>query len=211
MDKPRITADDLAKKLVNSRKLMTKVDNGHYHKGAINKDILLNDPENILKENMPMTGNQPVMKDPTRPMGPMNESTINNSKLPDNIKQAMINNPIEQISLNDTLDIDLVAKAKKLMENDGVGTKKSAQSAQPAQPARLIDLPQTQNLNTSDLERSLSPIIENIVRKTINEVLDKKLEQILMAQNATTLNENLAIKVGDTIFTGKITKSKSTK
>jgi hypothetical protein len=45
------------------------------------------------------------------------------------------------------------------------------------------------------------PIIENVVRK----VMDEKLNQILAAQQTQSVNENLVLKVGDSIFKGKIT------
>jgi molybdopterin-binding protein len=51
----------------------------------------------------------------------------------------------------------------------------------------------------------LKPIIENIVRKTVTEILDTKLNQILTAQQTLSINENLVLKVGDSVFKGKIT------
>ena len=58
---------------------------------------------------------------------------------------------------------------------------------------------------SNDLIQQLTPIIENIVRKTIDDVMDRKLTQILTAQQTMSLNENLVLKVGDSIFKGKIT------
>ena len=48
---------------------------------------------------------------------------------------------------------------------------------------------------------TLATIVENTVRK----VLDEKLNQILTAQQTQTINENLVLKVGDSVFKGKIT------
>ena len=48
---------------------------------------------------------------------------------------------------------------------------------------------------------SISILIENAVRK----VMDEKLNQILTAQQTQSINENLVLKVGDSIFKGKIT------
>ena len=48
---------------------------------------------------------------------------------------------------------------------------------------------------------AITMLIENTVRK----VLDEKLNQILTAQQTATINENLVLKVGDSIFKGKIT------
>lgn len=78
------------------------------------------------------------------------------------------------------------------MENEGVSTKKSS-----PQKGSSVD--------SSDLVKQLTPIIENIVRKTVVEILDNKLNQILTAQQTMSINENLVLKVGDSIFKGKIT------
>ena len=53
----------------------------------------------------------------------------------------------------------------------------------------------------------MSPIIENTIRK----VFDEKLTQLLTAKDTTSLNENLVLKVGDSIFKGKITGVKKSK
>jgi hypothetical protein len=53
----------------------------------------------------------------------------------------------------------------------------------------------------------LESIIENCIRK----ILDEKLTQILNAQEAIAINENLVIKVGESLFSGKITKVKTSK
>lgn len=184
----RISMDELSKKLVASKKIMTKVDNGDFLKGNIDPAMTQSNDDDI-----------PLMENPQIKQPIINESKINQSKLPEAIKRAMIENPIPQISLNDTLDLNFVEKTKRLMEQDGVmlpsqkpGLRKTTnQSVTPQQ-------------NLSDLESKLTPIIENIIRK----VLDEKLTQILTAQQTMTINENLVLKVGNSIFQGKITKVK---
>lgn len=77
------------------------------------------------------------------------------------------------------------------MESQGIPTKTSkTQSTQTSNP---------------DLIKQLTPIIENVVRKTVTEILDSKLNQILTAQQTLSINESLVLKVGDSIFKGKIT------
>ena len=48
---------------------------------------------------------------------------------------------------------------------------------------------------------ALATLVENTVRK----VLDEKLNQILTAQQTQSINESLVLKVGDSVFKGKIT------
>jgi len=194
MENQRISEDELAQKLANSRKIMRKVDTGEYEKGNINEKILRSDPEELLKE----TTSVRQSKIAGLPVGVPSIDKIRRSKLPDAIKTAMIENPIAspEISLSDNLSMSLINKAKKLMTEDNGSNQSSIQPIQTREQFRTESMPS--NLET---------IIENVIRR----VLDEKLTQILNAQAGTTLNENLAIKVGDSIFTGKITKVKNTK
>lgn len=178
-----ISENDLMRKLVNAKKVMNKVDGGDYQKGNIDQATLFSDPSQLMESDLPK---QPS----TRPVGGVvNIDKIQNSKLPDAIKQAMIDHPIEQmssISLNETLDMDFVKGAKKLMEKEGLTNKK---------PETKSFAPQSFDMNT------IAVLIENTVRK----VMDEKLNQILTAQQTSSINENLVLKVGDSIFKGKIT------
>jgi hypothetical protein len=178
-----LSQNDLMQRLVQAKKILNKVENGDYEKGNVNEDILRSNPEDLMS-----TENSAPIRQPQQP----NFQKIQESKLPEAIKRAMIENPIPQISLSDSLDLNFVEKTKKLMENEGVSTKKSS-----PQKGSSVD--------SSDLVKQLTPIIENIVRKTVVEILDNKLNQILTAQQTMSINENLVLKVGDSVFKGKIT------
>jgi len=180
-----ISQNDLMKKLVQAKKVMNKVDGGDYERGHVNESLLLSSPEDAMN-------NSEYQSNPTRPMGSPSIDRIQNSKLPDAIKKAMIESPIQQmnqISLNDTLDMDFIKGAKRLMEQEGVATRPSAQPKQTIVNNSSIDM------------KAIAVIIENTVRK----VMDEKLTQILSAQQTQSINENLVLKVGDSIFRGKIT------
>lgn len=203
-----ISENDLMHRLVTAKKIMNKVDTGDYERGNVDQNILLKDPEELMAENaIPQsTLERPAAK----PLAVANESAIRNSKLPSAIKQAMIDNPIPVpgISLNETLDLDLFKGAKRLMEQEGLIN--NAPKQQTAQFTRQTPQP-VSSVNTNDLITTLTPIIENIIRKTLDEIVDKKLTQLLAVQQTTTINENLAIKVGDSVFTGKITHVKNSR
>jgi hypothetical protein len=179
-----ISQNDLMHKLVQAKKVMNKVDGGNYQRGQVDESILRSAPEDVMN-NTQMPSNPSTQ----RQMGTPNVTQIQNSKLPEAIKRAMIENPIPQISLNDTLDMDFVKGAKRLMEQEGVSTKPS-QSKQTS----------TNNGNGIDMN-AIAVLIENTVRK----VMDEKLNQILTASQTSSINENLVLKVGDSIFKGKIT------
>jgi hypothetical protein len=173
-----ISENDLMHKLVQAKKVMNKVDGGNFERGHINEDILRSAPEEI---------NPQAAAPATRPMAVPSVDKIQQSKLPDAIKKAMIDNPIPQISLNETLDMDFVKGAKKLMEKEGLSKPTPQQKQSP-------------NVSNVDMN-AIAVLIENTVRK----VMDEKLNQILTAQQTTSINENLVLKVGDSVFKGKIT------
>lgn len=178
-----ISANDLMSKLVQAKKIMNKVDGGDYKRGQIDESLLLSDSaEYVTNESV---------KAPTKQAAAPSVDRINNSKLPDAIKKAMIEHPIEQmpsISLNETLDMDFVKGARRLMEQEGVSSKKS-------QPQ------QRQSVGGNIDMTALAALVENTVRK----VMDEKLNQLLTAQQTQTISENLVLKVGDSVFKGKIT------
>lgn len=179
-----ISSNDLMMKLVQAKKVMNKVEGGNFERGHVNESMLLSDPEDFMS-------NQEPRQVSTKPIASPNSDRIQNSKLPDAIKKAMMENPIQQISLNDTLDMDFIKGAKRLMEQEGVGTKKQTQQSQPQR--------QTSGGNID--MNAIAVLIENTVRK----VMDEKLNQILTASTTSSINENLVLKVGDSIFKGKIT------
>lgn len=177
-----MSENDLMRKLVNAKKVMNKVDTGQYNKGNIDESLLIGNNDTFGESETPK-------RIPTQPSGTPSIEKIRESKLPDAIKQAMIDNPIPQISLNESLDMDFIKGAKRLMEQEGVSTKKTTQ-------------PRQQSVQNIDIDMNgITTLIENTVRK----VLDEKLNQILTAQQTQTINENLVLKVGDSIFKGKIT------
>ena len=180
-----ISSNDLMMKLVQAKKVMNKVDGGNYERGHVNENVLRSNPEDFMGEmqQMPVANTRPVNN------GELNVSKIQSSKLPEAIKKAMIENPIPQISLSDTLDMDFVKGAKRLMEQEGVSTKSTPLQPQRQSSGGNIDM------------NAIAVLIENTVRK----VMDEKLNQILTASQTSSINENLVLKVGDSVFKGKIT------
>ena len=190
-----ISAEELMRNLANARKVMNKVETGSYQKGNINKEVLYSDPLDLINEGASAPPPQNLRSVASENV---DVDKINKSKLPDAIKKIMIEKPIQQISLNSTLNMDIVKGAKRLMEQEGILPEESVAINRRAEQSST-------NYNTNDLAQTLTPIIESVIRR----VLDEKLTQILNAQHSTALNENLVIKVGDKIFGGKITGVKN--
>ena len=119
----------------------------------------------------------------------MTEDRIRNSKLPDAIKQLMMEHPIQQPqSYAPTLSNEVIEKAARLM-----GTK------QPVTESKSIPQQQNTSFNLSAAD------IKKIVRETVEEVLS---ENGLMVESTQKSNEVMTIKVGKHIFEGKISKIK---
>lgn len=194
-----ISANDLMQKLARAKKVMDKVDNtSSAPRGAVNENY-----ENFDDDNEPdFNYQQPItqFQQPKQVALDKNLSSekIQNSKLPDAIKKAMLENPIPvpSISLSDNIDMNIIKGAKRLIEQELPTKTKQQQKNQP----------QSNSVSNIDMN-SLSIMIENTVRK----VLDEKLSQILSAHETKSINENLVLKVGDSIFKGKITGVNSSK
>lgn len=205
-----ISANSLIEKLAQAKKIMNKVDSGDFEKGNIDESMitseegLINNPENLMMENN-IIEERPSETLLTPVGGTVNPERINQSKLPEEIKRAMLEKPIPvpDISLSDTVDMNIFAGAKRLIEQENKGkTPIPRATSQKTQPSS-----QQFAGNNIDLIQSLTPIIENTIRK----VLDEKLTQLLTVQKTQNITENLILRVGDSIFEGKITKVKKAK
>ena len=121
----------------------------------------------------------------------MTEERIRNSKLPDAIKQAMIDNPIPEIPFNGGVGLseDFVAGVKKQMDKQNIPTSESIPTP--------TTTPKTKKITSSSLK--------SIIKESVKELLD---ETIGFKQGS---DENFQFRVGDRIFYGKITSSKSVK
>ena len=185
-----ISANDLMTKLAKASKVMQKVEGGNFTRGNVNESMFSDgyDDGGYAQQSTP----QPQLQQNQYSTPDFDVSRIQNSKLPDAIKKAMMENPISQISLGDTLDMDFVKGAKRLIEQENRTNNPTKTKQQPKQ---------VQSTGGNIDMNAIAILIENTVRK----VMDEKLNQILTAQTTSTINENLVLKVGDSIFKGKIT------
>ena len=158
-----INENDLMRKLVNAKKVMNAVDGGAFTTGNVNTSVLLESPDVVMQNTSPSTPKN--VKSSV-----VNEDKIRGSKLPDSIKEAMIKNPIptmEQISLSDSLDMNFIEGAKKLMEREGLSKK-------PQQTSQYIpNNPQVQQ--ATSLNEDIKSLIRETIKDTLEEIVDKKL------------------------------------
>lgn len=122
---------------------------------------------------------------------PMTKDSIMNSKLPDEIKKLMIENPIVAtnplVNSGSVLSDELVEKATKLM-----GTSKP--DLEPAKKISNISQPKVDN---SDLKKMIKEVVEEVLK-----------ENGLIVESTSKTSEMVSIRVGQHVFEGKISKIK---
>jgi hypothetical protein len=115
------------------------------------------------------------------------------SKLPDEIKQLMIEHPIQQPSVGGpSLSNDLVDKAARLMNVDASGKQTG-----PIPQRRTESFSNNLGLSHTDLKA--------ILKETVKEVLS---ENGLLIESVNKSNDLFTFKVGSHVFEGKVTKIK---
>jgi hypothetical protein len=191
--------NDLMAKLAMSKKIMDR----HHEipRGNASGTANYNAPMVENYEAVPATYNIPQeyaaetslseVKQPELPT----QDRILNSKLPDEIKQLMIENPIQQATLPGVTNIlsnEIIEGAQKLM---GTQSKKQSQG-------------QPQSQNVFDMN-ALKTMIRDTVRDTVRDVVREELSKSgMIVENEQKTNEQLTLKVGKHLFEGKVTKIK---
>jgi len=142
-------------------------------------------PQDMINEHQPSQ-----LKTP-------NQDQVLNSKLPDEIKRLMIENPIHQpqtMQSSNFLSDEIIEGATKLM-----GTKK-----------KTLQESQGQNVLENVLENSdLKQMIKDVVRDTVRDVIREEFKSAgLISESESKTNEKLQFKVGKHIFEGVVTKIK---
>lgn len=129
----------------------------------------------------------------TKQLQTPNKNQVLNSKLPDEIKKLMIENPIHQPTItqsSDFLSDDIIEGATKLM-----GTQKKKVQESQRQPV----------LEDGDLKQ----MIKDVVRDTVRDVIREELKSAgFISESESKTNERLQFKVGKHIFEGVVTKIK---
>jgi hypothetical protein len=136
------------------------------------------------------------------PKAGINEERIKNSRLPDVIKQAMIDNPIPDIPFNGGgvgLSEDFLSGVKDQMDKQGLPNSVSQQ------PIVENSIPVTKSQPKSSTKKLSSKNLKSIIKESVKELLD---ETIGFTKNS---DENFQFRVGDRVFYGKITSSKTIK
>jgi hypothetical protein len=213
--------DRLMEKLALSKAIMDKAD-GIKSSNSMNGGL---PPTSLQQLNMPETFNTPNVKynipseflqeseqtqqpylsniprENTKPVGVPTVDAIKNSKLPDEIKRLMIENPIaqpQQQQQSTTISNELIEKASRLMKQGNQNY--IPESAKPKQQTQQSQSP------ASGINYKL---IKQMINEAVNEAVTEALhENGLITESSEKSNEIFAFKVGKHVFEGKVTKIK---
>ena len=194
---------DLMQKLAISKKIMDA--HSGINRGTVASNPVLenfdtpNASYNIPQEYMGEVAQERPNFDPTQPL---EESRIKNSKLPDEIKRLMIEQPIVQpSSMNggSVISNDIIEGAQRLM---GMGSKQQ-------QPQVVNETVKTQKTTQNFDMNEIKTMIRDVVRDTVKDVVREELKEAgMLVESTSNSNDTLQFKVGNHLFVGKVTKIK---
>jgi hypothetical protein len=198
---------DLMQKLAISKKIMDA--HSGINRGSVSPNPVLenfdtpNASYNIPQEYMGEVSQERPNFDPTQPL---EESRIKNSKLPDEIKRLMIEQPIVQpSSMNGGAAIsdDIIEGAQRLMNMNKITSAQQPQSVKIPTTNQQQSSPSNFNIN------EMKSMIRDVVRDTVRDVVREELKEAgMLVESTSNSNDTLQFKVGNHLFVGKVTKIK---
>lgn len=200
---------DLMQKLAVSKKIMDKHNGTPRNQGggslpmSENVNATYNVPQDMLQQQVPQ---QQVPQQPQsiNNGAPVTENAIKNSKLPDEIKRLMLENPIVQPQSNGpALTDDIIQGATRLMNNNTVPQTGPLQNESNTVTTNSSTIP-----NNNDLKQ----MIRDVVRDTVRDVVREELKSSgIVTEGNQKVNETLSLRVGKHVFEGKVLKVKKVK
>ena len=207
---------DLMQKLAVSKKIMDKHNGTPRNQGGgslpmtENINATYNVPQDMLQQQVPQQQvpqqqvPQQQVPQSTNNGGPVTENAIKNSKLPDDIKKLMLENPIVQPQSNGpALTDDIIQGATRLMNNNT-----------PPQISPLQNEGNNVISNSSTIPNNgdLKQMIRDVVRDTVRDVVREELKSSgIVTEGNQKVNETISLRVGKHVFEGKVLKVKKVK
>ena len=203
-------AEDLMQRLAVSKKIMERseqiksVDTRKINTPMVEEFETVNAKYNLPPELMAEQTQQKPLHDPSKPL---DENRILNSKLPDEIKRLMIEQPIVQPSgMNGSANIseEVIQGAQRLMN---LGSKKITDNSNIVSEQINVTQPKNETSNVSVNE--IKTMLRDVVRDTVRDVVREELKEAgMLVESTTNSNDTIQFKVGNHIFIGKVTKVK---
>jgi len=204
------SAEDLMQRLAVSKKIMERseqiksVDTRKINTPMVEEFETVNAKYNLPPELMAEQTQQKPLHDPSKPL---DENRILNSKLPDEIKRLMIEQPIVQPSgMNGSANIseEVIQGAQRLMN---LNSNKISDNT--TNISEQINLTPPSNVSSNISVNEIKTMLRDIVRDTVRDVVREELKDAgMLVESTTNSNEVIQFKVGNHLFIGKVTKVK---
>ena len=202
------TEQDLMQRLAVSKKIMEKhsqisrSSNPTNQVPSVETFDSVNAKYNLPEEFLPEQSQSRNDFDATKPL---DENRILNSKLPDEIKRLMIEQPIVQPNSTGGVEIseEVIQGAQRLMGK----TNKTSDTPQQTTNKETYT---TNNQTTSNVNISeIKTIIRDVVRDAVRDVVKEELKEAgMLVESTSNSDEVIQFKVGKHLFVGKVTKIK---
>lgn len=198
--------NDLMQRLAVSKKIMEK--HGEIKRGdsrpmtsSVEEYQPVNATYNLPEEFLTENSSPKSYHDPSQPL---EKERIMNSKLPDEIKRLMIEQPIVQPSSmggGTVLSNEVIEGAARLMKKDKISEIPQTQ----APKQKITETHTSPNININEIKN----IIRDVVRDTVRDVVREELKDAgMLVESTQNTNETIQFKVGQHLFIGKVTKIK---
>jgi len=148
-----------------------------------------------------------------KPHSKLTRKSIMGSNLPEAVKQAMIENPIPDINTGANLSPQFMNEVAQKMNNQDYSVDGMRQQSN----SNISNIIKENNSQPSPIpppqvpleSSSLKSEIKAIITETLDELIEAKINKALLV--STNIKENLTLRVGNKVFSGKLSKVKTLK
>lgn len=200
---------DLMQKLAISKKIMDVHNNIQRGTASPSMPMVENFDTPAASYNIPQEYLSEVQtqKPSYDPSQPLDEVRIKNSKLPDEIKKLMIEQPIIQpnsMGGGSVISDDIIEGAQRLMNLNSSKQTPTTETTQRTQPKSN----ESSNINLSEMKSMLRDVVRDTVRDVVREELQ---EAGMLVESTSKSNDTIQFKVGNHLFIGRVTQVKKIK
>ena len=200
---------DLMQKLAISKKIMDVHNNIQRGTASPSMPMVENFDTPAASYNIPQEYLSEVQtqKPSYDPSQPLDEVRIKNSKLPDEIKKLMIEQPIIQpnsMGGGSVISDDIIEGAQRLMNLNNSKQTPTTETTQRTQPKSN----ESSNINLSEMKSMLRDVVRDTVRDVVREELQ---EAGMLVESTSKSNDTIQFKVGSHLFIGRVTQVKKIK
>ena len=200
---------DLMQKLAISKKIMDVHNNIQRGTASPSMPMVENFDTPAASYNIPQEYLSEVQtqKPSYDPSQPLDEVRIKNSKLPDEIKKLMIEQPIIQpnsMGGGSVISDDIIEGAQRLMNLNSSKQTPTTETTQRTQPKSN----ESSNINLSEMKSMLRDVVRDTVRDVVREELQ---EAGMLVESTSKSNDTIQFKVGSHLFIGRVTQVKKIK